>query len=135
MSSYFNANQLRSDAWHRLRSLSERLERAAEVDERLSLRDEIADVLTVLQPIEMFWAFPGRAGLEQLKEHFRREEHADLKRLAAAIVRALASEAYRYRLTTEILVADPEDVEVDETEQKKRNDRSEERRVGKECRL
>ena len=122
MSSYFNANQLRSDAWHRLRSLSERLERAAEVDERLSLRDEIADVLTVLQPIEMFWAFPGRAGLEQLKEHFRREEHADLKRLAAAIVRALASEAYRYRLTTEILAADPEDVEVDETEQKKRND-------------
>ena len=122
MSSYFSAAQLRSDAWHRLRAMTERLERASEAAERLRLREEVAEILTLLQPIEMFWAFPGREGLEQLREHFRREEHGDLKRVAAAIVRALASEAYRYRLTNDILAADPEEVEVDEADQKKRND-------------
>src|SRR5262245_27643875 len=122
MSSYFNATQLRSDAWHRLRALAERLERSGDAEERGRLREGVADLLAVLQPVETYWAFPGRAGMEMLEEHVRREEHADLKRLTASIVRALASEAYRYRLTTDILAADPDDVEIDEGDKKKRND-------------
>lgn len=116
MTSHFSATQIRADAWHRLRAVSETLERASATEARSRLREEAADLLTVLQPMEMFWAFPGRAALETLNEHFRREEYADLKRLSAAIVRALSSEAYRHR-QTDILADDLED--IDDAEQKK----------------
>jgi len=119
MSSHFNALQLRSDVWHRLRAAADRLERLPPgSDQRQRLRDDIADIFATLDMVEQYWAFPGRNGLELMKEHYRREEDIDLKRLASAIVRALASEAYRYRLTTDLLAADPQDVEFEEQDKK-----------------
>jgi arginine decarboxylase len=117
MSSYYNAAQLRTDLWHRLRTLTERVgsAEAAHAD-RDRLRADIASCLDRLEPIEFYWAFPGKAALADIRELYRRREHADLKRLTVNIVRALASESYRHRLTSELLRADPEDIDADEAE-------------------
>ncbi|MGH6932597.1 MAG: aminotransferase class I/II-fold pyridoxal phosphate-dependent enzyme [Dongiaceae bacterium] len=121
MSSYYNAAQLRSDLWHRLRTLTERVDNAeAAHADRDRLRADIAASLERLEPIELYWAFPGKAALADIRDLFRRREHGDLKRLTANIVRALASEAYRHRLTSEILRSDPEDIDIDEAEDAKK---------------
>ncbi len=124
MSSYYNATQLRSDLWHRLRTLTETIERASGGDStRGQLREEIASCLDRLEPIELYWAFPGKAALRDMRSLFHRGEYDDLGRVTASIVRALASEAYRYRLTSELLRAEPEDIEGDESDDRnKRND-------------
>lgn len=55
MGSYYNAAQLRTDLWHRLRTLTDRLS-ADNASDRGRLREEIAGVLDRLEPIELYWA-------------------------------------------------------------------------------
>lgn len=105
MSASFNALQLRSDLWHRLRASADRLEKSIETGQRKVLRDEIGALLQTLEMVEQYWAFPGRVGLEKIREHFTRSEDAELKRLVASIVRAITSESYRYRPATELMVS------------------------------
>src|SRR5262249_9524015 len=85
-------------------------------------RDEIAGVLDRLEPIELYWAFPGKAALASLRALLREGDFADLKRMSASIVRALASQAYRHRLTSELLRANPEDIEAEAAGDERRND-------------
>jgi arginine decarboxylase len=115
VSSYYNASQLRTDLWHRLRNLTERLERAGAGD-RERLAGAVSDCVAQLEPIEFYWAFPGKAALAELRRLFRQDEYHDLKRLTASIVQALASEAYRHRLTSELLKADAEDIDDGDAE-------------------
>jgi len=125
MTSHFNGTQLRADAWHRLRACSDRLERAETADDIRSLRKEVVAILALLQPIELYWAFPGRAALEQLTAAFAAEDYADLKRQAAAILRLLASEAYRFRGSArrdEVPDGGSEVPELDDSEDKPRRD-------------
>lgn len=105
MSASFNALQFRSDLWHRLRAAADRLEKASESAQRKALREELGALLQPLEMVEQYWAFPGRVGLEKIREHFTRAEDAELKRLIASVVRAITSESYRYRPPVELLVS------------------------------
>lgn len=112
MSASFNALQLRAELWHRLRSAVDRLEKLPPgAAQRKAVRDEIGGVLSTLDMIEQYWAFPGRPGLEKIREHFGRNEDAELKRLTGCVVRALTSESYRYRPASELLVSGVVDAE------------------------
>ena len=96
LSEHYNASQLRADTWSRLKSITDRLDRAARAragTERV--RQQAAETLDLLEPIESYWAFPGRHAFQQLRRLLEREDFAVLARGVARIVRALMSNSYR----------------------------------------
>jgi arginine decarboxylase len=98
LSAYYNASQLRADAWNRLKHNAARLAdatlRKGETDR---LRQAVEETLTLLEPVESYWAFPGNRCMAQLWEFFEQQDHAGLARATARINRALVSESYRLR--------------------------------------
>ncbi|MFN0057584.1 MAG: aminotransferase class I/II-fold pyridoxal phosphate-dependent enzyme [Planctomycetota bacterium] len=96
LSRHFNASQLRADTWNRLKQLAEALEEhhGRRTDAAAHHR-AMLEALELLEPIESYWAFPGKTAFAFLKTCFERAEYGQLRRLAARIVRALVSKSYR----------------------------------------
>ena len=98
LSAHYNASQVRADSWSRLKSATERLERSGRAGANTDrLRQQAAEILDLLEPIESYWAFPGRHVFQQLRRLLERGEAAVLARGVARIVRALMSGSYRRR--------------------------------------
>jgi arginine decarboxylase len=95
---HYNASQLRVDAWNRLMHNTSHL---FETDRRngdcARLRQAITGDIQLLEPVETYWAFPGKACLAHLERLFERREYVHLARTAARINRILANESYRVR--------------------------------------
>ncbi len=98
LSAYYNASRLRTDTWDRLKIATARLNHATR-DRRTvdALRAEVSEALRLLEPMESYWAFPGRKVFRDLARLFEREEYEALARQTARIVRLLVSGAYRKR--------------------------------------
>ena len=95
---HYNTTRLRLDAWHRLGGLVGNLAEAGLDEEEASLLwQDIGEIVRLLQPIEIYWAFPGRQIFAHLQKLFSQRDEDSFTRLVAAIVRALASESYRSR--------------------------------------
>src|SRR5262249_14010006 len=58
-------------------------------------RQRVADALELLEPIESYWAFPGRHGFLRLTALFQDREYAAFNSLVHRISRALSSQSYR----------------------------------------
>ncbi|HSA82574.1 MAG TPA: hypothetical protein VLE23_17285, partial [Geminicoccaceae bacterium] len=98
LSHYYNASQLRADTWQRLKHLTSRLdEKLARKGDIARLKSAISDALGTLEPIETYWAFPGKDAFQQLRRLFELEEHHAVAQLVARIVRSLISDSYRRR--------------------------------------
>ena len=97
-SQYYNASQLRADTWSRLKHdalrLAEDVARSRDIEK---LRDGVAEALDLLEPIESYWVFPGREAIAGLRRLLDAADYRNLATLAARIVRALATDAYRRR--------------------------------------
>jgi arginine decarboxylase len=98
LSDYYSASQLRNDRWTSLKSIAGQLNAAPPPELRTQLIEKAHALLRALGPIEAYWAFPGRRGLEQLLRMLAREDHADFSRAVMRMVRALQSGTYRRRL-------------------------------------
>jgi arginine decarboxylase len=58
--------RLRGDAWASLADLTKRMSDAlTPEDQRPALRDEIIELVRMLDPLETYWAYPGLTHLEQ----------------------------------------------------------------------
>ena len=80
-SQYYNASQLRADTWNRLKHDALRLAEAETREPDIErLRESVAEALDLLEPIESYWAFPGREAIAGLR---RLLETADYRNLAA----------------------------------------------------
>jgi len=98
LDSYYSATQLRSDSWSAFKDAAKRLQKFHELGRDVAaLRDKAEQILTSLEPIEAYWAFPSRAGFEYLKLQLARANYVEVAALATRIVRALTSGAYRRR--------------------------------------
>jgi arginine decarboxylase len=98
LSHYYNASQLRADTWHRLKHLTGRLdERLARKADLARTKAAVTEALAILEPIEMYWAFPGKEAFQQIRRLFEQEEYRAVAQLVARIVRALVSDSYRRR--------------------------------------
>ncbi|MBA2666706.1 MAG: ornithine decarboxylase [Trueperaceae bacterium] len=95
LSQHYNASQLRLDTWNRLREASGRLVSAEGTAAAERLRRRIEDALETLQPIERYWAFPGKDVLVQLSGLFERGEFQLLATTVNHVVRMLSSDLYR----------------------------------------
>lgn len=96
-SQYYNATQLRADTWSRLKHDVLRLDEATARGEPDTARAAVRAALDRLEPIESYWAFPGRQGFLQLRRLLDQGEAHALMQMTARIVRALASDSYRRR--------------------------------------
>lgn len=116
LSRYYNASQLRADSWQRLKQDAQRLaERHAGKRQTEQLRKDVASALAILEPIESYWAFPGKEAFDHLRGLFGDEDYEQLAYLAARIVRALVSRSYRRRQIP-LLNADPQSDQAEEPE-------------------
>ncbi|HVS13001.1 MAG TPA: ornithine decarboxylase [Thermoanaerobaculia bacterium] len=97
---WFNATNLRHDAWNRLRHGAERLMRGVNARTAEEVRADVAEAFTMLEPIELYWAFPGKHVLAELRRRWKADDHEAVAGNAERVVRLLASDAYRRRDTT-----------------------------------
>jgi len=98
LNTYYNASQLRADAWNRVKDNTARLAEASRRKaESGALRLVVEQDLRLLEPVESYWAFPGKHCMAHLWGLFGGQEHAALARAVAHINRALVSESYRVR--------------------------------------
>ena len=93
---YRSVWEVRNDGWIHL---SDNAHRLAEMelsggDVELA-RQLVAEALDLLEPIESYWAFPGRQGFLRLQSLFQDREHAGFNDLVHRISRALSSQSYR----------------------------------------
>jgi arginine decarboxylase len=93
---YYSASQLRSDRWTGLKAACARLAGAADA-ERAAFEERARRLLAALEPIEFYWAFPGRPAWQALWQMLERRQFEELSRRVSLIVRALVSGSYRRR--------------------------------------
>jgi arginine decarboxylase len=98
LSDYYNASQLRADSWSSLKSDAARLVEQPDSPDAPRLQRRIAEALALLDPIERYWAFPGRHNFQLLRRLFEEGDYVTLSRAAARIVRGLMSNAYRHKV-------------------------------------
>ena len=108
LSKYYNASQMRADTWNQLKYFSLRLsEKHASKKDEVKARKAVEDALEILEPVEMYFAFPGKESFGQLKRQYDRGDYDLLAHQAQRIVRALVSNAYRHR---EIVMHAPDEL-------------------------
>src|SRR5438876_4949788 len=93
---YRSVWEVRNDGWIHLSDEANRLADAAAEGGDLELaRARVAETLDLLEPIESYWAFPGRHGYLRLLALFQDREYADFNDLVHRTTRALSSQSYR----------------------------------------
>ncbi len=115
---HYSATQLRADRWSALQDVTHQISDAVHDGRGIQrLRDQAMELVDILEPIEMFWAFPGRFAFERLKQLLKRENYDELAQLVRRIVRATSSGYYRRR--TVPLMGDSNDLDesVDDDEE------------------
>ncbi len=98
LNDYYSATQLRADRWSGLKGITARLAQAQRRrGATVQLADKARRTLAALEPIEMYWAFPGPALFDHLRRLLEAEGYDALARTTARIVRALMSGSHRRR--------------------------------------
>src|SRR5206468_1384864 len=93
---YRSVWEVRNDGWIHLSDDANRLATAATAGGDVELaRARVAETLDLLEPIESYWAFPGRHGFLRLLSLFQEREYAGFDDLVHRISRALSSQSYR----------------------------------------
>ncbi len=92
LSDYYNASQYRLDTWNRLKSVIRRLRKGRGKETSITACRELLDLL---EPVEMYWAFPGDTVFQGLYGLLESGEYARLAALVARIVNALMGGLYR----------------------------------------
>ena len=95
---HYAASQFRTETWNRLKNQTATLTALLEEGrDPGSLRESVAECLSLLLRIEHYWAFPGRRSCVELSKLFERGWHRALSRQTARVVRLLVGDSYRRR--------------------------------------
>ena len=99
LSDYYSASQLRNDRWTELKSIAGQLAESKQTRSRAKLLEKARELMASLLPIETYWAFPGRRGIETLTHLLQNEDFPGFERSVTRMVRSLLSGSYRRRLS------------------------------------
>ena len=95
---YHSPTQFRFDSWHKLAEHTARLSaKKQRQQETLSLAEKTSALLSVLQIVEEYTAFPSDDDFVLLWRLFKKGDYATLSWCIEIIVRALSSSSYRLR--------------------------------------
>jgi arginine decarboxylase len=95
LSSHYLASRVRFDSWNQLKTAVGRMV-SGKGDPALHLKS-VQACLATLEPIESYWAFPGRENFALLQRLVEREDYRSLEQMTRRIVRALVGQSYRRR--------------------------------------
>lgn len=95
LSDYYSAAQLRTDRWTQLKAVAIQLAATQREKTRVQLLDRARGLMAAMEPIEMYWGFPGNRGIAHLHKLLDREHTEDFAHTVARVVRALLSGSYR----------------------------------------
>ena len=96
LSRHVNASQLRIDAWDKLKRILRRLEDRSKANQSTArLQKDVEEIFAILEPIENYWAFPGKTVMAELEDLFEERHFINLSNIVKDIVRMLVSETYR----------------------------------------
>ncbi|SFA97038.1 arginine decarboxylase [Poseidonocella pacifica] len=95
---YYSATQLRADRWSTLRETAESLHvHGIEGRQGKKLLATAEALFAALEPIELYWAFPGAHAFEHLRRMLEQRNIDELSQAIRRVARALTSGAYRRR--------------------------------------
>ncbi len=95
----YSAFQLRSDRWNALREIAEDLAINNLADKRKKARlGEARDLFDLLDPVEVYWAFPGSDAFGRIRRLLEQNDLIDFSDAVRRVSRALSSGAYRKRV-------------------------------------
>jgi len=104
---YNSVWQLRGDAWSSLADATKRLfESSLHADQNDTLRKEVASLFQLLDPIETYWAYPGREQLHQLRDMCEDGDYEAAMRIAVTVSRHLIRHEIAGRPVFEVLIVD-----------------------------
>lgn len=107
LSQYYNASRLRTDTWDTLKHAVNRIHDLSKRNQDYtSYLEDAKKNMEILEPIESYWAFPGKKVFEEIHNLLRNEEFDSLQKQIHRTVRLLVSDAYRTRDTKSILHQD-----------------------------
>ena len=100
LSSHFNTSRLRTDTWDRLKYKTGTLSKISKPADLKTKKYESAiqsvqEYLDILEPIENYFAFPGKDTFREIKRLFDRHEYRLLAHRVSHLVQQLFSEEYR----------------------------------------
>jgi arginine decarboxylase len=98
LSAHYLSSRLRFDTWNQLKIAAIHLAEGRGNAEKL--RQEVRKGLKMLEPIESYWAFPGRTVFEQIVRVCNQEDFRKLANVIQRVVRALVNQSYRKRALT-----------------------------------
>jgi arginine decarboxylase len=95
---HYNATQMRSDTWSTLAESVRALDEGG-LDRKhgAALRSRIHDCFVTLEPLEKYFAFPGKAVFRELRRQFERGALENVASVVAGVGRLIASDSYRTR--------------------------------------
>jgi arginine decarboxylase len=112
---YNSVWQLRGDAWSSLADATKRLfDTSLPANQSDTLRSEVAALLQLLDPLETYWAYPGREQLHQLREMCEDDDYEAAMRIADTVNRHLVRHETVGRPVFEVLIVD--DISQDEAQ-------------------
>jgi arginine decarboxylase len=98
LTTYNSVWQLRTDAWSTLVDSTKRMfDVALPADQRAALHQEIISILQLLDPLETYWAYPGRPRLQLLREMCDANDYESAMQLANSATRRLSGEVRNLR--------------------------------------
>ncbi len=84
LTDYYSGAQLRIDRWTALKSSTARLAESSGARNREKLIQKARSLIATLEPIEMYWAFPGRHAFDELRVLLAEERYGELARRVRA---------------------------------------------------
>ncbi len=126
LSDYYSATQLRSDRWTSLKSTAAALANSKHGGRNHApLTEKARVILESLEPIEIYWAFPGKRGMAHLRRLLIEGDVDGFARTVTRTVRALLSGSYRGKIGPLMAEPDgesgPEDEVAETQEERARN--------------
>ena len=119
----YSTSQTRLDNWNKLKTVTLRLDEPDIEDEYTQkLVKKASKLLLKLEPVEMYWAFPGRSVFLELVEIFSSGDYHKTNQVVRRIVRALMSNSYRRKRVNLGLMPEDKCTSLVEAEEERDNE-------------
>ena len=96
---YFCASRTRKDLWNTIKSTASELRSLEEeaVNRKSDEYNNLGKLITELREIECYWAFPGTASVDRIKDLYKNYNWKDLLEYVTLLARFISTDHYRNR--------------------------------------
>ena len=99
LNQYFCSSRTRKDLWNTIKSKTSNLKSTEDniITKKEENHDELGRLIRELGEIEYYWAFPGTAAINWIKELYKKNNWKDLLEYVTLLARFISTDHYRSR--------------------------------------